>query len=81
MAKKHKEQNTVELFDNYEIDEPIRKNNKEIKEEPKTKDALELARENYKEYGLYVGSGRAYPQILDGTKSSYKRAIYGMWKD
>ena len=48
--------------------------------EPKTKDALELARENYKEYGLYVSSGRAYPQLLDGTKSSYKRAIYGMWK-
>ena len=49
--------------------------------EPKTKDALELARENYKEYGLYVGQGRAYPQLLDGTKSSYKRAIYGMWKE
>ncbi|MCK9470280.1 MAG: hypothetical protein M0Q88_00815 [Bacilli bacterium] len=81
MAKKHKEENIVNLFDSYEIDEPIRKNNKEIKEEPKTKDALELARENYKEYGIYVGSGRAYPQLLDGAKSSYKRAIYGMWKD
>lgn len=46
-----------------------------------TKDALELARENYKEYSLYVGSGRAYPCLLDGAKSSYKRAIYGMWKD
>jgi len=46
-----------------------------------TKDALELARENYKEYGLYVSQGRAYPNILDGAKSSYKRAIYGMWKD
>ena len=51
--------------------------------EPKlaTKDALELARENYRDYGLYVGSGRAYPCIIDGAKSSYKRAIYGMWKD
>ena len=46
-----------------------------------TKDALELARENYRDYGLYVGSGRAYPCIIDGAKSSYKRAIYGMWKD
>lgn len=46
-----------------------------------TKDALELARENYRDYGLYVGSGRAYPCLLDGAKSSYKRAIYGMWKD
>ena len=45
-----------------------------------TKDALELARENYKEYSIYVGSGRAYPCILDGAKSSYKRSIYGMWK-
>lgn len=45
------------------------------------KDALELARENYKEYSIYVGSGRAYPCLLDGAKSSYKRAIYGMWKD
>jgi len=45
------------------------------------KDALELARDNYREYGIYVGSGRAYPGLLDGAKSSYKRAIYGMWKD
>lgn len=45
------------------------------------KDALELARENYREYSIYVGSGRAYPCIIDGAKSSYKRAIYGMWKD
>lgn len=45
------------------------------------KDALEIAQENYKEYSLYVGQGRAYPNIKDGCKSSYKRAIYGMWKD
>ena len=32
-----------------------------------TKDALELARENYRDYGLYVGSGRAYPCIIDGA--------------
>ena len=46
----------------------------------KIKDALELACENYREYGKYVAQGRAYPSIYDGAKSSYKRAIYGMWK-
>lgn len=46
-----------------------------------TKDALEIAQENYTEYSKYVAMGRAYPNILDGCKSSYKRAIYGMWKD
>lgn len=46
-----------------------------------SKDALELARENYKEYSKYIAAGRAYPCIIDGAKSSYKRAIYGMWKD
>ena len=45
-----------------------------------SKDALELARENYKEYSKYIAAGRAYPCIIDGAKSSYKRAIYGMWK-
>lgn len=59
---------------------PIKKK-KEVQLEASAKDALELARENYKEYSLYVGSGRAYPCLLDGAKSSYKRAIYGMWKD
>lgn len=44
------------------------------------KDALDLTRENYKEYGLYVSQGRAYPSIIDGCKASYKRAIYGMYK-
>ncbi len=48
---------------------------------PSAKDALELARENYKEYSKYIAAGRAYPCIIDGAKSSYKRAIYGMWKD
>ena len=45
------------------------------------KDALELAQDNYKEYSQYIAQGRAYPCILDGAKSSYKRAIYGMWKE
>ena len=46
-----------------------------------TKDALELAQENYKEYGTYVAMGRSYPCILDGTKSVAKRSIYGINKD
>ena len=45
------------------------------------KDALELARENYSSYGKYVAMGRSYPQIYDGCKSSYRRAIYGMWEN
>lgn len=44
------------------------------------KDATELAKENYREYGLYVAQGRAYPQLIDGSKSVYKRVIYGMWQ-
>lgn len=46
-----------------------------------TKDALELAQENYKEYGSYVASGRAYPCLYDGMKSVAKRSIYGMYKE
>lgn len=46
-----------------------------------TKDALELAKENYKEYGQYVAMGRSYPCILDGMKSVAKRSIYGMYKE
>lgn len=45
------------------------------------RDALEIAKENYTEYSKYVAMGRAYPNIKDGCKSAYKRAIYGMWKD
>lgn len=45
------------------------------------KDALEIAQENYTDYSKYVAMGRAYPNIKDGCKSAYKRAIYGMWKD
>lgn len=44
-------------------------------------DALELAKTNMADYSKYVAQGRAYPCILDGAKSSYKRAIYGIWKD
>ncbi len=42
-------------------------------------DALELAKVNYTEYSKYVAQGRSYPSIYDGAKSSYKRAIYGMF--
>lgn len=45
------------------------------------KDALELAQENYKEYGQYVAMGRSYPCIYDGMKSVAKRSIYGMYKE
>lgn len=44
-----------------------------------TKDAVELAKENYTAYGTYIGRGRAYPSLYDGAKSSYRRAIYGMY--
>ena len=44
------------------------------------KDALEIAQENYTEYSKYVAMGRAYPNIKDGCKSAYKRAIYGMYE-
>lgn len=46
-----------------------------------TKDALELAVENYTSYSKYCAMGRAYPHIADGLKTSYKRAIYGMYKN
>lgn len=46
-----------------------------------TKDATQLAQENYTEYSKYVAQGRSYPCIYDGAKSSYKRAIYGMHKN
>ena len=41
-------------------------------------DALELVKKNYSEYSIYVSQGRAYPNLLDGLKSSYRRALYGM---
>lgn len=48
-------------------------------EEIKTMDATELAKTNYTDYSKYVAQGRAYPHLADGAKSSYKRAIYGMY--
>lgn len=41
-------------------------------------DALELVKKNYSEYSVYVSQGRAYPSLLDGLKTSYRRALYGM---
>ena len=43
-------------------------------------DATELAKTSYTEYSRYVAGGRSYPQVIDGAKSSYRRAIYGMYK-
>lgn len=43
-------------------------------------DATELAKNNYTDYSKYIAQGRSYPQIYDGAKSSYRRAIYGMYK-
>ena len=43
-------------------------------------DALDLARNNYQEYSLYIASGRAYPSLLDGAKSVQKRIIYSLNK-
>lgn len=46
----------------------------------KVVDATELAKESYTEYSRYVAEGRSYPQVIDGAKSSYRRAIYGMYR-
>ena len=46
-----------------------------------TIDATELAKKNYTHYSQYCAQGRAYPQIYDGCKSSYRRAIYGMYQN
>lgn len=45
------------------------------------KNALDIARENYTSYSKYVAAGRAYASIFDGTKTVYKRAVYGMYKN
>ena len=45
-----------------------------------TKDALELASENYKEYSIYIANGRSYPCLVDGAKSVQKRVIYSLYK-
>lgn len=44
-----------------------------------TIDATELAKNNYTDYSRYVAQGRSYPSLYDGAKSSYRRAIYGMY--
>ena len=43
-----------------------------------TENALEITRVNMRDYGKMVAMGRSYPNIADGLKASYKRAIYGM---
>ena len=45
------------------------------------KNALDIAKENYTSYSKYVAAGRAYASIFDGTKTVYKRAVYGMYKN
>lgn len=49
-----------------------------MEKENKSIDALQLVRQNYKDYSVYVSSGRSYPSAIDGLKSSYRRALYGM---
>ena len=51
------------------------------KENESVIDALELVRKNYKEYSTYVAGGRAYPNLKDSLKSSYRRALYGIYEN
>lgn len=51
-----------------------------IKEDSSVVDATELAKINYTDYSKYVAQGRSYNSIYDGAKSSYRRAIFGMYK-
>lgn len=86
MAKKHKPEAFSYAFDIFEMDNTESSASKAEMNKARPgaaaqKDALELAQENYKNYSIYVAQGRAYPNIKDGAKSVYKRAIYGMWKD
>lgn len=50
-----------------------------MSKEYQSKNSLEIAKESYKEYGLEISRGRAYSCLKDGLKSSYRRAIYGMY--
>ena len=53
-----------------------------MKQIDKSVDALELVRRNYKDYAIYVASGgRAYCGLYDGLKSSYRRALYGIYEN
>lgn len=54
------------------------KNTSNVNDSIATKDALELVQDNMREYSLYIAEGRSYNCLLDGAKSAYKRAIYGM---
>lgn len=45
------------------------------------KNALDIAKQNYTNYSKYCAQGRSYNSILDGAKTVYKRAIYGMYKN
>lgn len=68
----------VDLFS----EEPVVKKpskSSDIKGALLVKDATELAKENYTDYSKYCAQGRAYPNIVDGLKTAYKRAIYGMY--
>ena len=49
--------------------------------ENNTIDALELVKKNYSEFSVEVARGRAYPCLIDGLKSSYRRALYGIWEN
>ena len=49
--------------------------------ENNTIDALELIKKNYSEFSVEVAKGRAYPCLIDGLKSSYRRALYGIWEN
>ena len=54
--------------------------NAKIIENSSSIDALELVRKNYKDYSIYVANGgRAYCSVYDGLKSSYRRALYGIY--
>lgn len=86
MAKKHKPEAFSYAFNIFEMNNTESSTSKAVMNKARPgaatqKDALELAQENYKNYSIYVAQGRAYPNIKDGAKSVYKRAIYGMWKD
>ena len=44
-------------------------------------DALDIAKSGYTSISKYIAQGRAYNSILDGMKTVYKRAVYGMYKN
>lgn len=46
-----------------------------------TINALELVRKNYADFSKEIAQGRSYPQISDGLKSSYRRALFGIYEN